>query len=195
MQQLMLKNLLETITNRIEQNHGMIQESCESFADNYDAVHAKLVHQLSRHQLSSRNQKRAAVQEQTPLNNHPAGLEHHRQSQHASHGSELSFDYNQASFRQALHTQNVYPFRIGSSQELTHQQKKRLHPDAPCAPCASGGPGAQNVNSRSGCAVFYWVLVDRGPWRPDAPDATKDSEGTQRRKVLQTQKGSPDATR
>jgi len=74
-------------------------------------------------------------------------------------------------------------------------KKKRLHQDAPCAPSVSSGPGAENVNSRSGCVVFYWLLVDRGPCRQDAPDATKDSEGTRRRKVLQTQKGSPDATR
>jgi len=74
-------------------------------------------------------------------------------------------------------------------------KKKRLHPDTPRAPCASGGPGAENINSRPGCAVFYWVLGDRGPCRPDAPDATKDSEGTGRRKVLQTENGSPDATR
>jgi len=43
--------------------------------------------------------------------------------------------------------------------------------------------------------VFYWVLVHRGPCRLDAPDATKDSDSTGRRKVLQTQNGSPDASR
>ena len=66
-------------------------------------------------------------------------------------------------------------------------KKKRLHPDAPRAPCASGGPGAYNVNSRPGCAVYWGVLVNRGPCRPEAPDATQDSKGTGRRKVLQTQ--------
>jgi len=81
--------------------------------------------------------------------------------------------------------------RFGSISMYSHQQKKRLHPDAPRTPCASGGPSAVNVNSRSGCSVFYWVVVGR----PNAPDATKDSEGTRRREVLQTQKGSPDTTR
>jgi len=76
-----------------------------------------------------------------------------------------------------------------------HQQKKRFTPGRPLDPCASGGPDAQNVNWRPGCVVFYWVLVDRGPCRPKAPDATKDSDSTGRRKVVQTQNGSPDATR
>ena len=66
-------------------------------------------------------------------------------------------------------------------------KRKRPHRDAPRAPCSSGGPGAYNVNSRPGCAVYWGVLVNRGPCRPEAPDATKDSEGTGRRKVLQTQ--------
>jgi len=118
MHQLMLQNLLETITNRIKQNHGMMQESCQGFADNHDAVQAELVHQLSRHQLSSLNARRPAVQEQTPLNNYPAGLGLHRHSQDASDCSELSFNYNQASFTQALHMRDVYPFSQGNSQEL-----------------------------------------------------------------------------
>jgi len=66
-------------------------------------------------------------------------------------------------------------------------KKKRLHPDAPRAPGASGGPGAYNVNSRPGCAVYWGVLVNRGPCHPEAPDTTKDSEGTGCRNVLQTQ--------
>jgi len=66
-------------------------------------------------------------------------------------------------------------------------KKKRLHLDASCVPCASGGPAAYNVNSCPGCAVYWEVLVNRGPCRQEAPDATKDSEGTRCRKVLQTQ--------
>jgi len=92
----MHRNLSETITARIKQNHRLMQESCEAFADNHDAVHAELERQLSRCQLYSRNQRRAAVREQTPVNNHAGGLEHYRQSQDASQGSELSFDYNLA---------------------------------------------------------------------------------------------------
>jgi len=92
----MLRNLRETITDRIQQNHRMMEESGEGFADNHDAVHAELERQLSRRQLSSRNPRRAAVREQPPLNNHAEGLEHYRQSQDASLASELSFYYNQA---------------------------------------------------------------------------------------------------
>jgi len=59
------------------------------------------------------------VREQTPLNNHTGGLEHYRQSQDASQGSELSFDYNQASFAQALQMLDSDPVTLGNSQELT----------------------------------------------------------------------------
>jgi len=115
----MLRDLRETITDRIQQNHRMMQESCEGLADNQDAVHAELERQLSRRQLSSRNPRRAAVREQTQLNNHAGGLEHDRQSQDASQGSELSFDYNQASFAQALQMLDSDPVILGNSQELT----------------------------------------------------------------------------
>jgi len=115
----MLRNLRETITDRIQQNHRMMQESCEGFADNNDAVHAELERQLSRRQLSSRNPRRAAVRKQTPLNNHAGSLEHYRQSQDASQGSQLSFDYNQGSFTQALQMLDLDPVSLGNSQELT----------------------------------------------------------------------------
>jgi len=55
MQQLMHMNLRETITDRIQQNYCMMQESCEGFTDNNDPVLAELEHQLSKRQLSSRN--------------------------------------------------------------------------------------------------------------------------------------------
>jgi len=127
----------------------MMLESWEGFADNPDAVHAELERQLSRRplsrrqlsrpqlsrpqlsrpqlsrpqlsrrQLSSRNPRRAAVREQTPLNNHGGGLEHYRQSQDASQGSELSFDYNQVSFAQVLQMLDSDPVSLGNSQELT----------------------------------------------------------------------------
>jgi len=97
----------------------MMQESCEGFVDYHDAVHAKLERQQYRRQLSSRNPRRALVREQTPLNNHAGGLEHYRQSQDASPVSELSFDYNQASFAQALQMLDSDPVSLGNSQELT----------------------------------------------------------------------------
>ena len=100
-------------------NHRIMQESCEGFADNHDAVDAELKRQLSTRQLSSRNPRRAAVPEQTPLNNHAGGLEHYRQSQDASQGSELSFDYNQGSFAQALQMLDSDPVSLGNSPVLT----------------------------------------------------------------------------
>jgi len=115
----MLRNLHETITDRILQNHRMMQKGCEGFADNHDAVHGELVRQLSRRQLSSRNPPRAAVRQRTPLNNHAGGLEHYRQSQDASQGSELLFDYNQASFAQALQMLDSDPVNLGNSEELS----------------------------------------------------------------------------
>jgi len=108
----------------------MMQESCEGFADNHDAVHAELERQLSTRQLSSRNPRRAAVREQTPLNNHAGRLEHYRQSQDASQGSELSFDYNQASFAQALQMLDSDPVSLRNSQELT----LRLAQEGPATP-------------------------------------------------------------
>jgi len=92
----------------------MMHERCEGFANNYDTVHAEL-----ERQLSSRNPRRAAVWEQTPLNNHTGGLEHYRQSQDASQGSELSLDYNQGSFAQALQMLDSDSVSLGNSQELT----------------------------------------------------------------------------
>jgi len=115
----MLRNLRDTITDRIQKNHRMMQESCEGFADNHDAVHAELEHRLSRGQLSSRNPRRAAVREQTPVNNHAGGLEHYQQSQDASQGSGLLFDYNQALFAQALQMPDSHPVSLGNSRELT----------------------------------------------------------------------------
>jgi len=115
----MLRNLRETITDRIQQNHRMMQDNCEGFADNHEAVHAELEHQLSTRQLSGRNPRRAAVREQTTLNNHAGGLEHYRQSQDASQGSELSFEYHQASFTQALRMLDSDPVSLGNSEVLT----------------------------------------------------------------------------
>ena len=59
------------------------------------------------------------MREQTPLNNHAGGFEHYWQSQDASQESELSFDYNQASFAQALQMLDSHPVSLGISQELT----------------------------------------------------------------------------
>jgi len=123
------------ITHTIQQNHRLMQESCERFADNHDAGHAELECQLSRRQLSSRNPRRAAVWEQTLLNNHAGGLVHYRQSQDASQGSKLSFDYNQGSFAQALQMLDSDPVSLGNSLELT----LRLAQERPATPGFGSG--------------------------------------------------------
>jgi len=119
MQQLMLMNLGETITDKIQQEYLVMEESCEGFTDDHATVHAELEHQLSRPQLSCWNARRAAVREQTPVHNHAAGLVHHQQGQDASQVSELSFDYNQACLAQALQMLDSDPVSLGNSQELT----------------------------------------------------------------------------
>ena len=53
----MLRNLGETMTDRIQQNLRMMQESWEDFADNHDAVRDELEGELSRRELSSRNRR------------------------------------------------------------------------------------------------------------------------------------------
>jgi len=59
------------------------------------------------------------MREQTPLNNHAGGFEPYRQSQDPSQVSELSFEYNQASFAQSLQMLDSHPVSLGNSQELT----------------------------------------------------------------------------
>ena len=59
------------------------------------------------------------MREQIPLNNHAGGLEPYRQGQDASQGSELSFDYNQMSFAQALQMLDSDPVSLGNSEEVT----------------------------------------------------------------------------
>ena len=91
-----------------------LKEQREGFTDNHDAVHAGL-----ECQLSSRNPGRAAMREQTLVNNHTGYLEHHQHSQEVSQSSELSFDYNQGAFTQALQMQDTDPVSLDNSQELT----------------------------------------------------------------------------
>ena len=95
-----------------------MQESCEGFTDNPEAVHAELERQRSRHHLSSRNPRRAAAREHPALNNHVGGLEYYGQSQDASQGSKLSFDYNKASFAQGLQMLDSDPVSLGKAEEL-----------------------------------------------------------------------------
>ena len=110
----MLQNLRETITDKMQQTQHMnLKERREGFTDNHDAVHAEL-----ERQLSSRNPGRAAMREQTPVNNHAGYLEHHQHSQEASQSSELSFDYNQGAVTRALQMRDSDPVSLDNSQEL-----------------------------------------------------------------------------
>jgi len=58
------------------------------------------------------------MQEQKPLNNHARALDHHRQSQDASQESELSFDFNQASFANGLQMLDSDLGSLGNSLAL-----------------------------------------------------------------------------
>ena len=69
----MLQNLHDTITDKMQQKHHMnLQERRQGFTDNHDTVYAEL-----EYQLSSRNSGRAAIWEQTLVNNNAGYLEHH----------------------------------------------------------------------------------------------------------------------
>ena len=110
----MLRNLREMIMDKMQQTYHLnLKERREGFSDNHDAVHAEL-----ERQLSSPNPGRAAVREQTPVNNHARYFEHHLHSHDASQSSKLSFDYNQGSFAQALQMLDSNPVSLGNSLEL-----------------------------------------------------------------------------
>ena len=72
----MLRNLRETITDKVEQEHRVSKERCEGFVNNHEEVHAEL-----ERQLSSRNPRRAAARELIPINTGVRVLERHRESQ------------------------------------------------------------------------------------------------------------------
>ena len=107
-------------------HHMNLKERREGFTDNHEAVHAEL-----EGQLSSRNLGRAAVREQTPINNQAGNLEHHQYSPDASQSSELSFDYNQGAFTRALQMLDEDPLSLDNSQELTLglAQERTASPD------------------------------------------------------------------
>ena len=89
------------------------------------------------------------MREQTRLNNHAGGLEHYRESQDASQGSELSFDYNQASFALALQILDSDPVSLGNSPEL------RLG-------LAQEGPVTPGFASRLLLSQYDWQESDAG---------------------------------
>lgn len=145
----MLRNLRETITDKVQQEHRVSKERREGFVDNHEAVHAELERQLSsrnpgraaareltpintgarvleRHresqlerQLSSRIPSQAAGREQTPISYHARDLEGHVDSQEVSQENDGSFDYSQTAFARALGLLDDDPASPADSQELT----------------------------------------------------------------------------
>ena len=135
--ELMLRNLRETIMDKMQQTHNMnLKERREGFTDNHDAVHTEL-----ERQLSSWNPGRAAVQEQTPVNNHARYFEHHQLRQDASQSSELSFDYNQGAFTRTLQMLDSDPVSLDNSEELTLRlvQERTASPDFTSSPIFEPG--------------------------------------------------------
>ena len=148
-QELILRNLRETITDKVQQEHRVSKERREGFVDNHEAVHAELERQLAsrnpgraaardlapintstrvleRHresqlerQLSSRNPRQAAGREQTPIGYHAGDLEEHLDSQEESQENDGSFDYSQTAFARALGLLDDDPASPVDSQELT----------------------------------------------------------------------------
>ncbi len=110
----MLRNLRETITDKVRQEHRVLKERREGFVDNHEAVHAEL-----ERQLSSRNPRRAAARELTPINTGARGLEGHPESQDASQESDRSFDFSQTAFARVLGMLDSDPASLVGSQELT----------------------------------------------------------------------------
>ncbi|PUU72974.1 hypothetical protein B9Z19DRAFT_1069350, partial [Tuber borchii] len=124
-QELMLRNLRETIMDKVNQENRVLKERHEGFADNHEAVHAELERQLSsrnprrpaareptpintgarglvgrlesqlERELSSQEPRLAAAREPTPINTDGRVLEGHQESQDASQESAKSFDFSQ----------------------------------------------------------------------------------------------------
>ena len=132
MQELVLRNLSETITDKVQQEHGVSKERHEGFVDNHESVHAELERQhssrnpggaeereltpintcarvLERHQesqlerqLSSGIPSQAAGRGQTPISYHARDLKEHVDSQEVSQENDGWFDYSQTAFAWAL---------------------------------------------------------------------------------------------
>ena len=75
-QELMLRNLRETITDKVQQEYRVWKERREGFVNNHEAVHAEL-----ECQLSSQNPGRAAARELTTISTWARVLERHWESQ------------------------------------------------------------------------------------------------------------------
>ena len=109
-----MRNLRETITDKMQQKHQIQKERREGFADDHDAVHAEL-----ERQLSNRNPRRAAGREQTPIRTGTRRMEEHLDSQNASQASDRSFDFSQTAIGRALGMLDSDTVSIDGSQEMS----------------------------------------------------------------------------
>jgi len=110
----MLRNLRETITDKVQQAHpGTGKEQREGFIDHHDEVDVELERQRSR-----RNPRGVAGREQTPIRAHARGLEEHRDSQGGLPERDRSFDFSQRRIARALGMLDSDRPSLVDSQEL-----------------------------------------------------------------------------
>ena len=129
-QELMLRNLRETIVDKVQKENRVLKERREGFIDNHEAVHAEL-----ERQLSSRNPRRAAARAPTPIITGARGLEGQLESQDASQESARSLDFSQTAFARALQglDDDPAPVTFDDSLDLTleREHESAINPDPP----------------------------------------------------------------
>ncbi|PUU80766.1 hypothetical protein B9Z19DRAFT_1123137 [Tuber borchii] len=153
-QELMLRNLRETIMDKVNQENRILKERREGFADNHEAVHAELERQLSslnprrpaareptpintgarglvgrlesqlERELSSQEPRRADAREPTPINTDGRVLKGHQESQDASQESAKSSDFSQSAFARALRGLDAESVTFDDSLDLTLEQEQ-----------------------------------------------------------------------
>ncbi|PUU72250.1 hypothetical protein B9Z19DRAFT_1138404 [Tuber borchii] len=166
-QELMLRNLRETIMDKVNQENRVLKERREGFADNHEAVHAELERQLSsrnprrpaareptpintgarglvgrlesqlERELSSQEPRRAAAREPTPINTDSRVLEGHQESQDASQESAKSFDFSQSAFARALRGLDAESVTFDDSLDLMLEQEQESAANPALASCLS----------------------------------------------------------
>ena len=73
---MILRNLCQTITDKVQQEHRVSKERREGFVNNHEAVQTEL-----ERQLASRNPGRVVARDLTPINTSTRVLERHLESQ------------------------------------------------------------------------------------------------------------------
>ena len=127
-QELMLRNLRETIVDKVQKENRVLKERRDGFIDNHEAVHAEL-----ERQLSSRNPRRAAARAPTPIITGARGLEGHMGSQDASQESARSLDFSQTACARALPglDDDQAPVTFDDALDLTLEHESAINPDPP----------------------------------------------------------------